>query len=382
VTSVPGNLSTTTSGTVTEVILTGLSNETAYVFNVSATNGSGRGPASEASNGVTPTEGSSCADATPAPWTGFTWRTSGDAQPSPPAPAPVVRIEGQGAVVGGKLYACGGYTFEQCGDYKPDPRCHVYDIATNQWSSIADMPKAVSHGAVAHDDNHLYVAGGYPDDGGCFQVYATKDVWKYDIGANQWTPLPALPEARGSGGLVLLGRQLHFFGGVDEARQEKQSHWMLDLDAPGAMWIESTPIPQPRSHPGYASLNGKIYSIGGQVGIDDNGVHADVLVWDPLHPDSWVPKAPLPTGRGHIAGGTFVAEGRIVVMGGINEAFGTLTDVLAYDPSANSWSASTPLPAARQSGIGGFVDGKIVYSGGADASSFAKNTTIVGTLQR
>lgn len=54
VTSSPGNVSKTVSGSITSVTLTGLASGTHYTFAVSATNALGTGPASAPSNSVTP----------------------------------------------------------------------------------------------------------------------------------------------------------------------------------------------------------------------------------------------------------------------------------------------------------------------------------------
>jgi hypothetical protein len=38
--------------------------------------------------------------------------------------------------------------------------------------------------------------------------------------------------------------------------------------------------------------------------------------------------------------------------------------VIAYNPSSNSWAQVTPIPAARNSGVGGAVNGALYYTTG------------------
>ena len=57
-------------------------------------------------------------------------------------------------------------------------------------------------------------------------------------------------------------------------------------------------------------------------------------------------------------------DDRIIVIGGMNIQGGSIRDVTAYDPISNSWTALTPLPTARHSGVAGSTGNKIFYAGG------------------
>ena len=110
VTASPGGLTATVNGSTTTATVTGLTNGTAYTFTVSATNAIGTGPASGASNSVTPTappatvasdsfnrtvsNGWGTAD------TGGAWSQSGSGYSVSPGAA---LITGQGSTLGGQL---------------------------------------------------------------------------------------------------------------------------------------------------------------------------------------------------------------------------------------------------------------------------------------
>ena len=75
-------------------------------------------------------------------------------------------------------------------------------------------------------------------------------------------------------------------------------------------------MPNPRNHLGYAALNGKAYAIGGQyLNNHDTGVQSEVDAYDPAR-DTWTAVAPLPLPTGHIHTSTFTLNGRVVVAGG------------------------------------------------------------------
>src|SRR6185295_8480599 len=83
-----------------------------------------------------------------------------------------------------------------------------------------------------------------------------RSVWKYDVVSDSWIEGPPLPEARGGGGLVRVGRVLHYVGGHYAAMQETAAgdHWTLSLDS-GTEWIRRAPLPVPRGHFGIIALN-------------------------------------------------------------------------------------------------------------------------------
>jgi len=55
---------------------------------------------------------------------------------------------------------------------------HVYDVASNSWSRLNDMPfGALTHAGTTTDGNFVYLAGGYPGDPNHGQTFSTTNVW-------------------------------------------------------------------------------------------------------------------------------------------------------------------------------------------------------------
>ena len=290
------------------------------------------------------------------------------------AAAPIKRAESLRAVINNKLYAFGGFS-DTLG---PVVRSDVYDPATNAWTQIADLPTRLTHAGVTADDatDSVYFAGGYVGKGttpGYSQFFGTTDVFRYDVASNAYTPLTPLPVARAGGGLVLIGRNLHYFSGDDLSRTNVADHYVLNLDAPAA-WATAAPLPAGRSHMGYVNFNNKVLAIGGQTGNDAGlTTHASVWEYDPAG-NSWTAKASMPKAVSHISSSTFVMGNRVIVAGGETAHNRPIADVFAFDPAANSWATLTSLPAARFSGVAGSIGDKIYFTGGS-----SQTTTWLGT---
>jgi hypothetical protein len=302
---------------------------------------------------------------------------SGTLKWSTKAAAPTVRAEAMGAYVNGKVYAFGGYVDRT---YHPIARVDVYDVASNTWTRLKDMPfGALTHSGTTTDGNFVYLAGGYPGDPTHGQTFSTTSVWRYDTTNDSWTKMPSLPQGRGAGTLVNVNHVLYFFGGADPKRADASELWSLDLNNLGAGWKTLASMPAPRNHVGGVALNGFIYAIGGQTGQDNLSVFkGDVWRYDPTI-NSWRTVASLINQpRSHIAAASFAFNGKIVVEGGEGPGRVPLRNVEQYDPALNKWVALSPLPAGRSSGIGVSLGDRLFYTSGY--SGVFNNQVWIGTF--
>jgi N-acetylneuraminic acid mutarotase len=280
---------------------------------------------------------------------------------TPIAPLPEPRFETGVAVVDGKLWVLGGFTDR----LKALTSVVAYDPEADAWAHIAELPENTTHMNVVRDGRTLWYAGGFVGDN---PGVATANVWKFDVDAGAFAAGPALPEARGAGALVLLGRELHFIGGLlADRRTDSGDHWVLELDG-GAEWRSAAALLQPKNHHVAAAVDGKIYVLGGQLGHDQ--VHFEgpwedldtVHVYDP-ESDAWEASGRMPKPLSHVEPSTFVANGRVVIMGGRALLHETAA-AWAFSPGDGTWTSLPPLPAPGRGVIAALIDGTVYTAGG------------------
>ena len=298
------------------------------------------------------------------------------------AAGPVKAFEGDAALVNGKLYTFGGFT--TISPFGVNDVYQVYDPSANAWTSLGAMPIPETHAGVAVDEKNglIYFVGGfrgnYPGD-------ATSDVFQLDTTTNTWSQLPSLPFAMAAGEAAFLDGKLHYFGGNHGTDRvtDFADHYVLDLSqlASGeATWQTAAPVPIGRDHASVAVANGKIYSLGGEIGHEVlHQQQLNTYAYDPAT-DSWATLAPMPIPRSHAEASTFLYNGMIVVAGGQVDDSQSTNTILMYDPSADRWSK---LPASLPKALQGTVvqpwNNQLIVTAGYDGKSgVSSNQTWIG----
>lgn len=106
-----------------------------------------------------------------------------------------------GTIVNGIIYTFGGYEAFLTTRYK---NINAYNIATNTWTTVAQLPESVSSNAVAAVGNLIFVVGDY--NKGTFLGY-------YNTVTNKFTQLKSNMKGRRGGGAMIIGNKLYVFGG-------------------------------------------------------------------------------------------------------------------------------------------------------------------------
>lgn len=281
------------------------------------------------------------------------------------ARSPVNHLEGAAAVVKDKLYLLGGYT-EAGPPLVPTNRVDVYNPATNIWESMVTprrpVPFSGSHMQAAVFGNKIFIAGGFIGNN---PGPLTNQVWRYNTKKDRWKRMPDLPAMRASGGLVIIGRNLHYIGGLRNRRKDTGTHLVLDLDNP-VRWHTLEPLPRPRNHFQALNIGGLIYVAGGQTGHDQNPIDVDYLdIYDPAT-DTWTTGANLDYSRSHFEPGTLRIGGRLIAAGGRSSTppRGQLSSLAQYDPELDRWDELKTLPTALYNPTAGYINGKIIITAG------------------
>jgi N-acetylneuraminic acid mutarotase len=174
-----------------------------------------------------------------------------------------------------------------------------------------------------------------------------------------WTKAAETTTLRTEVGVASLNGKIYVLGGGLPGLDS--STLAQEFDPATARWRDLAPIPKNTSHAGVASMNGKVYVAGGFTA----NVHKDPIdlfaEYD-VASNQWRTLAPLSSPRGSV--GLVAAGGKLHVIGGRGADGKTVATHEVYDPKTGKWTAAAALPVARDHlGIIA-IDDKIYIVGG------------------
>ena len=195
-----------------------------------------------------------------------------------------------GAVLGDWLYVYSGHTgpthkYHTGTTTEHFRRLNLKDRTT--WEELPCGPSLQGVTLVAHRDQLYRIGGmsarqkpGEPDD-----LVSTAEFARFDPKTRAWTPLPQLPAPRSTHDAVVVGDRLYVVGGWsmrggDSGNAEfLDDALVFDLSAPNARWEKLPAPPFTRRALAAGSVNGKVYVIGGLE--EDGSVVKSVAIYDP-----------------------------------------------------------------------------------------------------
>jgi Kelch motif protein len=278
------------------------------------------------------------------------------------APIPTPRAGLGVGVVNGILYAVGGRVYHDDGPSEDLPTVEAYDPSTNSWTTKSPMPTPRAYLSVGVVGGILYALGGFGSQG---PVSTRLDA--YDPVRNTWMLKAPMPTARDWYAAGVAKGILYAVGGWGPAGLVEA------YDPTSNSWTTKAPMPSPRSHFGIGVVNDILYAGGGECCLPGHGsrVLGTLEAYDPIT-NAWTGKVPMLTPRFGFA--VAVANHVLYAVGGYEGSGGnapttteyaTPVDVVeAYNPTKNAWTAKTHLPGNRNFVGLGSVNGILYAVGG------------------
>ena len=195
------------------------------------------------------------------------------------------------ALIDNKIYVVGGmHCINGSGDYNGLKTFEVYDLSTETWSTLPDMPTKRWGLRVVAFNGKIYVFGGRTLE------YRPPSVDVYDPQTNTWTSVTNLPTPRYQFAPCVLGDNIYTIDGWWSSGSGPIYDTVEVYNPINNVWNTETSMPVAVAMlDGYA-LNGKIYMYGGSYTTHPNIGISDI----------WEFSSPLPPGTYTVGtGGNF-----------------------------------------------------------------------------
>jgi N-acetylneuraminic acid mutarotase len=282
-------------------------------------------------------------------------------------PMPTARGDLGAAVVNGKIYAIGGLS----GDV-PVRNNEQYDPVANSWTVEMPMPTARSGFAIAVFDGKIYVIGGTVGNG----FVGNNEV--YDPSTNTWETKASMPTPRSDLSANVVNDRIYLIGGKKYSNTNpyfSETGINEVYDPTNDSWTTKASIPTASYGYESATINGKIYIVGGsQTTTAQQQTSASVdanQVYDP-QTNNWTSAANMLTIATYGAAAAtqdYLAPARLYLAGGYSQNVLT-SKTQVYNPYNNSWTTGTSLSSPRADLALAVVNDVLYAIGGFDGQNW------------
>ncbi|MDU0352762.1 kelch repeat-containing protein [Paraglaciecola aquimarina] len=173
---------------------------------------------------------------------------------------PIPRRFASAVYIDGKIIVAGGSVFSRNASTHATNTVAIYDIKKNLWRKAANLPFAEDTRIVALGQ-HIYAIGGFN------HLHASDHFSRYDIEADEWVSLPALPTALSAHSAVSHDNKIYTFGDY----KDLSASFVYDLNT--QRWKKSSFDFQASRHNAATILNDTIYVIGGTTSASGPFLH-------------------------------------------------------------------------------------------------------------
>lgn len=202
---------------------------------------------------------------------------------------------------------------------------------------------------------------------GAFLLLLTPAGSAQNLGNGQWKPVETRTRlsARSECGLATLNGKLYLLGGDGPAAPVEE------FDPATLSWRARANPPLPVHHFQPVSLEGKIYLLGAfaKGNFPNQLPMTNVYSYDP-GADRWEEGAEIPPERRRASGGSAAYKGKLYLVNGIQHGHssGTTNMFDEYDPATKRWRRLPDAPHSRDHSMAAVVGDKLYAVGGRNTS--------------
>ena len=233
----------------------------------------------------------------------------------------------------------------------------LQDALAGTWTPVSPIPAPLAGGLVrcADDPDSFYMVGGIR----AFIITSNK-LYRYDIATDNWERLANIPKATRTAGTTCYEGKIYVAGGW--ANKILDSMFIYDIASD--TWSKGPKLPEPTWGAGLGAWEGKLYLVGGNRGADNYAADGQVDVYHILS-RKWTASGaadmPYPSGfYGFAQAGSY-----LYVAGGFTDQFpanGNHTQ--RYDMDTDTWTAGPEFTSARAYGTMAVTDSHLYFGGG------------------
>jgi non-specific serine/threonine protein kinase len=268
--------------------------------------------------------------------------------------------EPRAAALDGAIYLVGGiHGIEEASDgsfeLESSDELTRFDPASETFTELAPMPRALNHIGVVPYDHHLYVLGGYQRR---LDRNTGDGFFRYDPKTDHWSQMPPMPTSRAAMAAAAIGDELIVAGG---ARDNVPLSETIAFDFDSGRWTRLPDMHSEREHVGAAALGDRLYVLGGR---EPETLAGDTAESYDLSENRWRVLPRMPVGTGGL--GVVSVDGDVVAVGGGNDAAATVTGaVQEFDPRTAKWKLLSGMRIARHGHATAAVGNTIWVFGGS-----------------
>ena len=295
-------------------------------------------------------------------------------------PFPEPSEELVGGSVSGKFYVFGGLG----PGWIPQGLVYEYDPATDKWTKKKPMALPAHHVAFTELNGKFYAFGGFvPPQSGPQAWVPINNAWEYDPANDSWKALAPMPSKRGSAVAATVNGKIYVIGGAAPhpgssetalypARPHRSVDTVEEYDPKTNTWFQRSSMPTARNHAAVGVVNDKIYVIGGRLGSAFIFTASNTNIveeYDPATNQWGLVRARMPTER---SGGAWaVYKGRIYVAGGEHQDGHLMAAFRALEvyDPATNSWSELPMMPMPRHGLAGAVVGNRLYLASGDIQS-------------